>query len=136
MPVAVRQKTPGNSLAAVPWHQDCAYLAVGAEHTSQPTAWIPLCNVVKEMGGLRIIRGAHRIQRTLPHRLERKRKGKASHSDQSAGNERSWYLYISEEDLPEGERVDCEIKLGSFVLFNNIIPHCSGDNMYAAPSRR
>lgn len=68
--------------------------------------------------------------KVLPHHLERSRKGKASHSEQEEGNERSWYLYIKEEDLPEGERVDCEMKLGSLVLFNNIIPHCSGDNTY------
>jgi len=83
--------------------------------------------VTKAMGTLRVIRGAHRIP-VLKHHLERKRKDKASHSEESEGNERSWYLYINEADLPQGERVDCEMKLGSMVLFNNTIPHCSGDN--------
>jgi len=45
----------------VPWHQDCAYLAPGAEHTSQPTAWIPLCDVDRSMGTLRLIRGASNL---------------------------------------------------------------------------
>lgn len=66
----------------------------------------------------------------LPHHLERNRKGKSSHSEQEEGDQNSWYLYINEDDLPPGERVDCEMKLGSVVFFNNTIPHCSGDNTY------
>jgi ectoine hydroxylase-related dioxygenase (phytanoyl-CoA dioxygenase family) len=69
-------------------------------------------------------------EQVLPHRLERNRKGKSSHSEQEEGDQSSWYLYINEDDLPAGERVDCEMKLGSVVFFNNTIPHCSGDNTY------
>ena len=69
-------------------------------------------------------------EQVLQHHLEKNRKGKSSHSEQSEGDERSWYLYINEEDLPEGEHVDCEMKMGSVVFFGNTIPHCSGDNTY------
>jgi ectoine hydroxylase-related dioxygenase (phytanoyl-CoA dioxygenase family) len=123
----IRSKTPNNPLATVPW-QDTAYLAAGSENTLQPTAWIPLCDATAEMGTLRIIKRGHKVGRVLPHHLERGRKTKSSHSEKE-GDSRSWYLYIKEKDLPEGERVVCEVPLGSFVLFNNIIPHCSGDNL-------
>ena len=81
----LRSKTPTNSLATVPWHQDTAYLAAGCEHTFQPTAWIPLLDADAENGTLQVIRGAHRLGRVLPHQLENKK-----------GNKASWYLYIDQ----------------------------------------
>jgi ectoine hydroxylase-related dioxygenase (phytanoyl-CoA dioxygenase family) len=71
-------------------------------------------------------------EQVLPHHLERNRKGKASHSGQEQGDQSSWYLFVNEADLPEGERVDIEMKMGSVVFFNNRIPHCSGDNTYTS----
>lgn len=126
----LRPKSPGNNLATVPWHQDPAYLAVGSETTPMPTCWIPLCDVNKAMGTLRVIRGGHRKcgGKLLQHHLERNRRSGASHSAQSTADPRSWYIYIKDEDLPEGERVDLELKAGGFVLFHSLLPHCSGDN--------
>ena len=74
----LRTKTPLNRLATVPWHQDTAYLAAGAEHTLQPTAWIPLIDANAVNGTLQVVRGGHRSGRVFRHRLEGK----------------SWYLSI------------------------------------------
>lgn len=123
----VRSKTPGNVLANVPWHQDTAYLAAGSEHTVQPTAWIPLLNTTPENGTLQLIRGGHKSGVVFPHHLERGRKHVTSHA-QDKGDPRSWYLYIRDEDLPAGDRVQPNVHYGSFILFGNLIPHCAGAN--------
>jgi len=88
-----------------------------------------VCDVTEDMCAVMCVCVCCREQ-VLPHHLERNRKGKSSHSEQEEGDQGSWYLYINEDDLPPGERVDCEMKLGSVVFFNNTIPHCSGDNTY------
>jgi hypothetical protein len=113
----LRAKTPNNPLATVPWHQDTAYMAAGSENTLQPTAWIPLVDATERMGTLQVVRGGHRhgLRR---HRLENER-----------GHPRSWYLYIPEDELPPGERVVCEMPRGSFLLFNQMVPHRSTENL-------
>ncbi len=113
----VRSKTPRNPLATVPWHQDTAYLAPGAEHTLQPTAWIPFIDADKVNGTLQVLRGGHRSGQVFRHRLER-----------THGHEKSWYLRIAEEDLPAGEVVTCEMPMGSLLLINQLIPHRSTEN--------
>jgi hypothetical protein len=114
----LRSKTPLNPLVTVPWHQDTAYLAPGAEHTLQPTAWIPLIDANAENGTLQVLRGGHRSGKVFRHRPERTR-----------GHEKSWYLYIADEDLPEGEVVTCEMPMGSLLLINQLIPHRSTENL-------
>ena len=114
----LRSKTPLNPLATVPWHQDTAYLAPGAEHTLQPTAWIPLVDADAVNGTLQVLRGGHRSGRVFRHRPEKTR-----------GHEKSWYLCIADEDLPEGEVVTCEMPMGSMLLINQLIPHRSTENL-------
>ncbi len=113
----LRTKTPLNPLATVPWHQDTSYLAPGAEHTLQPTAWIPFVDADAVNGTLQVLRGGHRSGKVFRHRPERSR-----------GHEKSWYLVIADEDLPEGEVVTCEMPLGSLLLINQLIPHRSTEN--------
>ena len=113
----LRTKTPLNPLATVPWHQDTAYLADGAQRTFQPTAWIPLVDANAENGTLQVLRGGHKTGRVLPHHLE-----------SSKGHKSSWYLYVEEEDLPPGDIVTCNMELGSFLLINQLIPHRSTEN--------
>jgi hypothetical protein len=108
----LRTKTPLNPLATVPWHQDTAYLAPGAEHTLQPTAWIPLIDANAVNGTLQVLRGGHRSGKVFPHRQHGK----------------SWYLCIADDDLPEGEVVTCEMSMGSLLLINQLIPHRSTEN--------
>ncbi len=113
----LRSKTPHNPLATVPWHQDTAYLAAGSEHTFQPTAWIPLVDANEVNGCMQVVRSGHNPPRVYRHKLENTR-----------GNKNSWYLYIDEADLPEGEIVTCTMMKGSVLLLNNLIPHRSTEN--------
>ena len=113
----LRSKTPLNPLATVPWHQDTAYLAPGAEQTLQPTAWIPLIDANSVNGTLQVVRGGHRSGQVVRHQLER-----------TQGHKKSWYLRIADEDLPAGEVVTCEMPMGSLLLINQLIPHRSTEN--------
>lgn len=117
----LRSKTPLNPLATVPWHQDTAYLKPGAESTFQPTAWIPLIDADATNGTLQVLRRGHttqvRGQLLRQHQLEA-----------SKGNKASWYLYIDEQDLGEGEVVTCNMPLGSVLFINQLIPHRSTEN--------
>ncbi len=134
----LRSKTPHNPLATVPWHQDTAYLAAGSQHTFQPTAWIPLVDANEVNGCMQVIRVnrgttpqrmiGHALPPPIPlrsigggvvyrHKLENTR-----------GRKDSWYLYIDEQDLPEGEIVTCTMNKGSVLLLNNLVPHRSTEN--------
>eukprot|EP01129_Flabellula_baltica_P017647 TRINITY_DN9848_c0_g1_i1.p1 TRINITY_DN9848_c0_g1~~TRINITY_DN9848_c0_g1_i1.p1 ORF type:complete len:315 (+),score=75.94 TRINITY_DN9848_c0_g1_i1:330-1274(+) len=112
----LRTKTPGNVLAKVPWHQDTAYFAPGAEETLTPTAWIPFCDATFDKGCMQVLKGGHRsgLKR---HRLVN-----------TVGDKRSWQLFIDEDDLPDGEVVTCEVPMGGLLLINQIIPHRSVEN--------
>lgn len=114
----LRSKTPLNPMVTVPWHQDTAYLAPGAQNTLQPTAWIPLINAKAKNGTLQVLRGGHRTQNVFRHQLENSR-----------GHKASWYLFIDEGDLPAGEVVTCEMEFGSFLLLNQLVPHRSTENL-------
>ncbi len=113
----VRSKTPQTQRMTVPWHQDTAYLLEGAEHTLQPTAWIPFLDITRDHGPIQVVRGGHRPERLMQHYLEKK-----------VGNKQSWYLYIPETDLPEGDIVTFEMKKGSVLFLNQLIPHRSLEN--------
>lgn len=114
----LRSKTPNNPLVTVPWHQDTAYLAAGAERTLQPTAWIPLVDVDEVNGTLQVLRGGHRSGRVFRHVPEN-----------ASGHPASWYLVLPEDELPDGERVTCTMKKGSLLLLNQLIPHRSTENL-------
>ena len=113
----IRAKTPQNPLATVPWHQDTAYLQTGSERIPQITTWIPLFDVALEHGPLVFIKGAHKQQTVYKHSLEN-----------LTGHPDSWYLNITEENLPQGEHTICEVPAGSLVIFNQLIPHCCLEN--------
>ena len=114
----VRSKTPETPLMTVPWHQDAAYhLGDDAIDTLMPTAWIPFVDVDRHNGTLEVVRGGHKIHRVLPHHLEKR-----------TGATNSWYVYIDEGDLPPGERVVCEMKVGSVLFHNPLMPHRSTEN--------
>ena len=117
-PVSViRTKTPATALMTVPWHQDSAYFEEGGEGTLQPTAWIPFVDVTAGNGTLEVIRGSHRSGEVFPHHVEK-----------DVGHEKSWYLYIRDENLPEGEVVTCEMKRGSVLWHGNMMVHRSTEN--------
>ena len=113
----IRPKTPNTQLMTVPWHQDAAYFTPGMEGTLQPVAWIPFLDTNRENGTLEVVRGGHRSGQVFRHR-----------KDCLVGHPKSWYVYIDEADLPEGERVTCEMKVGSVLFHNTMMPHCSTEN--------
>ena len=117
-PISIfRSKTPDTALMTVPWHQDAGYFLEGGEGTLQPTAWIPFIDATVENGTLQIIRGSHKHGRVFPHRLEK-----------DVAHPESWYLYIAEEELPPGDRVICEMPMGSVLWHRNMIVHRSTEN--------
>ena len=101
----------------VPWHQDSAYFDEGAEKTLQPTAWIPFTDVTARNGTLEVIRGSHKSGKVFPHRPEKE----TAHPE-------SWYLCIEEENLPPGDRVVCEMTMGSVLWHRNTLIHRSTEN--------
>jgi hypothetical protein len=113
----IRSKTPDTRLMTVPWHQDTAYLGVGAEKTLQPTAWIPFVDANAINGGIQVLRGGHKPGQVARHHLEN-----------TVGDQNSWYLYIKDSDLPKGEIVTCTMKFGSVLFLNQLIPHRSLEN--------
>ena len=117
-PVSViRTKTPDTALMTVPWHQDSAYFLEGGEDTFQPTAWIPFVDATAENGTLQVFRGSHKLGRVLPH-----------HFEKDIGHQKSWYLYIKDEDLPDAEIVTCEMKKSSVLWHRNTMIHRSTEN--------
>ena len=52
----------------------------------------------------------------LPHHLEK-----------HVGHEKSWYLYIKHEDLPDADIVTCEVKKGGVLWHRNIYPPLDGE---------
>lgn len=113
----IRSKTPQTQRMTVPWHQDTAYLLAGAEKTLQPTAWIPFEDIDREIGALQVIRGGHKPGQVYEH-----------YKEKAVGNSRSWYLFIPEDDLPADRIVTCDMKMGSVLLLNQLIPHRSLEN--------
>jgi len=114
----LRTKTPNNSQATVPWHQDCAYLLPGCEHSFQPTAWIPLLDANVQNGCMQVLAKGHKKGVVCEHNC--------CHAD-------TWYISIEEKEMKEklGEEckvVTCPIPLGGFLLINQLIPHCSLEN--------
>ena len=113
----IRSKTPTTRLMTVPWHQDTAYLASGVERTLQPTAWIPFLDANPTNGAIQVVRGGHKPGRVMRHRLEN-----------TVGDRGSWYLYIDEADLPPGDIVTCDMRFGSVLFLNQLVPHRSLEN--------
>ena len=117
-PISIfRSKTPDTALMTVPWHQDAGYFLEGGEDTLQPTAWIPFIDATQENGTLQIIRGSHKFKTVFPHRIEK-----------DIGHPKSWYLYIADADLPPGDRMVCEMPMGSVLWHQNMIVHRSTEN--------
>lgn len=112
-----RTKTPNTALMTVPWHQDSAHFLEGDEDGFKPTVWIPFVDATAENGALQVVRGSHKSGRVLPHHLQSR-----------VADPKSWYLYINDEDLPDGEIVICEMEKGSVLWHGNMVIHRSTEN--------
>ena len=113
----IRTKTPNTPLMDAPWHQDAATLVAAGDRTLRPTLWLPFIDATAANGCLQLIRGGHRAQKVFPH-----------HQQRRIGHAKSWYLYIGEDDLPEGEVVTCEVPMGGALFFTPLMPHRSLEN--------
>ena len=111
----IRSKTPQTVRMTVPWHQDTAYLNEGAEKTLQIAAWIPLVDVNENNGTLQLV--SKYKDKVLNHNLEKEK-----------GDSKSWYLYIDDNDFNNESIYTCNFKVGTIILFNQIIPHRSLEN--------
>ncbi|KAF2069536.1 hypothetical protein CYY_009144 [Polysphondylium violaceum] len=121
----LRCKTPNNRYFDVPFHQDAAYLEVGAEFFKQITVWIPLVDIVLENGPLQLFPPPIGSVATTPlckHHLQK-------NLDPSFKD--SWYLEIKETDLPLNSAdvlTITPLSKGSIVLFPNCAIHKSLPN--------
>ncbi|MEZ5668493.1 MAG: phytanoyl-CoA dioxygenase family protein [Alphaproteobacteria bacterium] len=113
----IRSKTPQTRRMTVPWHQDTAYLLAGAETTLQPAAWIPFEDIDANIGAMQVIRGGHKPGQVFKHYRER-----------LIGHSKSWYLFIPDNALPRDRIVTCEMRFGSVLLLNQLVPHRSLEN--------
>ena len=105
----LRVKLPEHDPGVVPWHQDEAYLSEEIGDTVIVNAWIPLAAAGRENGCMEVIAGSH--LRSIPHRLET-----------------GLYHGIYDEDLPDGERVTCEMQPGDALLTLERVAHRSLPN--------
>jgi len=116
----LRAKTPDQTEAIVPWHQDNAYLHYECWNVQQLTAWVPLVPANKQNGCLEMLRRVHRKGLT------------SSHTGCWAN---TWYVEVEEKTLEkqldakmQQDVVLCEMPVGSVLLFNNLTPHRSLPN--------
>lgn len=102
----------GASRTASPWHQDRPYWG-GGEKIS---AWIAMDPATPANGCLRVVKGGHRV--ALQH---------VTPPAEDFGNR------LREEDLPEGEIVDCVMEPGDTLFFSDLLPHSSYENPDGIP---
>ena len=110
----LRVKLPEYDPADVPWHQDDEYLAEEIGDTVILNLWIPLATARRENGCLEVIAGSHR--QSVPHRLKTSIPGVVA------------YRGINDEDLPDGERVTCEMQPGDALMTMERVAHRSLPN--------
>src|SRR6185369_10366350 len=105
----IRPKVPSGAalaprvraVAAMPWHQDAAYLEASCDAGLYVTVWTPLTETTAENGCLELV-ADHRAG-VVPHRNVRGRP----------------FLEIAGEDLPAGPRVLVRARPGDLLLMDN-----------------
>lgn len=103
----------------VHWHQDAGYLSPESDTTMQVSVWLPLVDSNRRNGAMQFVRGGHRAKAggVMRHRYK---------------NDGTWYLFLEGGDytryLEGRDVVTCEVPVGSFILFNNTVPHRSIEN--------
>ena len=105
------------------WHQDEAYWHIYSESECRMSIWLPLQDVNRENGCLRVIPGTHKKGVIVPHQPR---------SSRDHGACRLSFL-PGERELPN--TVYCQISAGSIVLFSNKLCHSSLGN-YTNQHRR
>ena len=109
----IRPKLPNQNSSVVPWHQDLAYLEQDAEPTHMVNFWIPLVDATGENGCMEVVAGSHK--RTLIQHHEKLGPGRN-------------FSGILEEDVPSGEKVLCQVRVGGVLLTQHKTIHRSIPN--------
>lgn len=104
----VRPKLPNMRGAAVPWHQDLAYLlADEAAETRIVNCWIPLVRADAQSGCLQVIAGSHRA-------------GLVAHDA-----EVDTWIGIADAEVPPGPIITCELEVGDVLMTTERLVHRS-----------
>ena len=109
----IRPKLPNQDTSVVPWHQDLGYLQPDASETFMVNFWIPLVDATMENGCMEVIAGSHKAP-LIGHIT-------------GLGPGRN-FKGIVDEELPEGEQVQCPVRLGSVLLIQHKTIHRSVPN--------
>ncbi|KAI6655003.1 hypothetical protein LOD99_2292 [Oopsacas minuta] len=116
----LRSKTPKKEETVVPWHQDAAYMSKDCWKDLQLTAWIPLIDATTKNGCMQMVPGGHKSGKVITH---------------TGCPGETWYIEIppgaavKEVDIDmDKHAVTCEMKMGSVLLFNSLLPHRSVPN--------
>ena len=110
----LRAKLPGQDEGVVPWHQDLGYLQPDASDTFMVNFWIPMVDATRENGCMEVIAGSHRAP-LIGHE-----RGMGP-----AGN----FKGVVDEQLPDGERVLCPVRVGGVLLTQHKTMHRSIPNV-------
>ena len=109
----IRPKLPNQDTSVVPWHQDLGYLQPDASDTFMVNFWIPLVDATVENGCMEVIAGSHKVP-LIDHVL-------------GLGPGRN-FKGIVDEELPDGEQVQCPVPLGGVLLIQHKTIHRSVPN--------
>ena len=109
----IRPKLPNQDTSVVPWHQDLGYLQPDASETFMVNFWIPLVDATVENGCMEVIAGSHKVP-LINHVT-------------GLGPGRN-FKGIVDEALPDGEQVQCPVRLGSVLLIQHKTIHRSVPN--------
>ena len=109
----IRPKLPNQDTSVVPWHQDLGYLQPDASETFMVNFWIPLVDATVENGCMEVIAGSHKAP-LIDHIT-------------GLGPGRN-FKGIVDEELPDGEQVQCPVPLGGVLLIQHKTIHRSVPN--------
>ncbi len=109
----IRPKLPNQDTSVVPWHQDLGYLQPDASKTFMVNFWIPLVDATVENGCMEVIAGSHKAP-LINHVT-------------GLGPGRN-FKGIVDAALPDGEQVQCPVRLGSVLLIQHKTIHRSVPN--------
>ncbi|RUS73825.1 hypothetical protein EGW08_018418 [Elysia chlorotica] len=118
----VRPKGPSASTpdGDIPWHQDSGYFDPASYRTMIPVVWVPLLDVTEDNGCLQVVEGGHKTGMVCDHLN--------CYAD-------TWHVMLDESKVEQTLNVSLEkdvktlpIKKGSFIIFNNLVPHRSLPN--------
>lgn len=116
----LRVKTPNNDATVVPWHQDAAYFSADSYDHMILSAWIPFLDTNEKNGGMRMMRGSHKLGRVAKH---------------TCCHQSFWYVMLDEEDMEKTlgsdcahDLVTCDVPYGGVLLFNQLTAHGTGIN--------